>query len=157
MKRMQVIQVAIAILLLNVLAGTVPAQFGYYPPAPIPIGPADGYAPIQSYGYPSYGYSSFYAPSAGLVQPVVAYSVPGRSVAPVAAALPVAAYQVPVAAYQVPVAAYRVPVAAYRVPVAGIYSVPVAVVPIATRPVIVRPKVYIPGQPLRNTFRAFTP
>ena len=55
---------------------------------------------------------------------------------------------------------------ALTVPAAGSYPAVVAAPPAlmpgtlmapATRPIVVRPKVYVPGQPLRNLVKAFTP
>jgi hypothetical protein len=81
----------------------------------------------SSYGTYSDGYTLGYA----------AYSpaVTSTYVAP-------AAYVAPA-----PVVTYR-PVVPYTT-----YAVPY----IAARPVVVRPKVYVPGQPIRNTIRAITP
>ena len=55
---------------------------------------------------------------------------------------------------------------ALNVPAAGSYPAVVASPPAllpgtlmapAARPIVVRPKVYVPGQPLRNLVKAFTP
>ena len=88
------------------------------------------------------------------VQPVVSYrpvvSVSSYRVAPV--------YSTPV--YSAPVvqrtAYYAPPVRVQRVPVPVAVPAPIPV-PVPVNPVWVRPKVYVGGQPIRNTLRAITP
>lgn len=105
-----------------------------------------------------------YMPAAPVLQPysvarpAVSYSVPANPVvtyrAPVAYGAPVVTYRVPVN-YGAPVVTYRPP--AYVAPAAVIAPVAPVVPVMVGRPVIVRPKIYVPGQPLRNLFRAVTP
>jgi hypothetical protein len=100
------------------------------------------------YGAPAVAQTTYYAPAASVAvapAPVVAYRpVVVRGPAPVVAYSPVAS---PIVAYS-PVAS---PVVAYS-PVA-----PMPVVYAAGRPVVVSTKVYVPGQPVRNFFKAITP
>ena len=70
------------------------------------------------------------------------------------------------ASAQAPVNGASAQAPALNVPAAGSYPAVVAAPPAlmpgtlmapATRPIVVRPKVYVPGQPLRNLVKAFTP
>ncbi len=91
---------------------------------------------------------------------VVAYSAaeipaPPAVSTPLLAPAPVVTYSVPA-----PVVTYGVPapVITYRVPSVVAYP-PTIYGPVVTGypAVVVRPKVYVPGQPIRNFFRAITP
>ncbi len=68
----------------------------------------------------------------------------------VVAAAPTVVYSPPVVA--APAVTTYSPVVTTYTPVVTTYT-PV----VAAQPVIVRPKVYVPGQPVRNFFRAITP
>ncbi len=82
--------------------------------------------------------------------PVVQTAVP----APVVTYRPVV--PAPTVVYRAPVVA--APVTVYR-PVAPVtvYSPVVAAPVVAARPAVVRTKVYYPGEPIRNFFKAITP
>ena len=90
------------------------------------------------------------------VPPVVVYRAPVVAYSPVIPAPPAVVAYSPVAPVAVaPVAVAPAPVAAYRpVPVA-VAPAPVVAVP---APVVVyRPRYFVPGQPIRNAFRAIIP
>ena len=130
------------------LAATASAQVvvspyvTYYAPAPAAVG----------YGTVSTGLVTSYYPTASVAAPV---AVPYTSYyAPVAA--PYTSYYAPAAS---PYVAYSpvvapAPYVTYSPTVMTSYYGP-AVVP--TYPVVVRTKVYVPGEPVRNFFRAITP
>src|ERR1700751_819080 len=90
----------------------------------------------------------------GLVPPAMAqYYVVGDAVAPTVA------YYAPTTAYYAPTTAYYAPTTAYYAPVATPYVAGYA--PVATPYVAgyapayyYRPRVYFPGEPVRNFFRA---
>jgi hypothetical protein len=97
-----------------------------------------------------------YMPAAPV--PAVSYYSP----APVVGYGPVVAtsYYAPQTVYYSAPAPYYVaaPVATPYYVASPYVPAPVAMAPVYYgRPVIVRPKVYIPGQPVRNVFRAVTP
>lgn len=119
---------------------------------PVPVGQTLYYGAPP----PAVAQTTYYAPYAlGTPIPQTTYYAPG----PVAVApAPVYAYRPtvvrgPVVAYSpvAPVVAYSPVVAAPAYGVAGPVMVP------AGRPVTVSTKVYVPGQPVRNFFKAVTP
>ncbi len=119
---------------------------------PVPVGQTVYYGAPP----PAVAQTTYYAPYAlGAPIPQTTYYAPG----PVAVApAPVYAYRPtvvrgPVVAYSpvAPVVAYSPVVAAPAYGVAGPVMVP------AGRPVTVSTKVYVPGQPVRNFFKAVTP
>jgi len=129
-----------SLLLLGVAAFAAPAQAQvyystYYAPAyaPAMVAPQTVYYPNRV--------TSYYAPA----MPVTSY------MAPVAAPIPVTSYYAPtpVTSYYAPTVA---PVTAYYAP-----TVPALAPVYVGRPAVVRSTVYYPGQPIRNTFRAFGP
>ena len=95
-------------------------------------------ASMTAGAYPTY---AFPASSAPIYAPAVSCNLPAACPAPnVSAIVPL-----PGASY---VAGYPVPYAAYRAPYSAV---------VGGRTVIVRPKVYVPGQPVRNFWRAVLP
>ncbi len=136
-----------------------------YRPTPVTAyAPAVQYAPVAPVASPCCGNA---APAATYAPPVTTYSPVANYAAPVTAYSPVATYAAPVAAYSpvvTPVAAYT-PVTAYS-PVTPVtsylpittYSPVVSYSPVAAPVVygttVVRPG-YVPGEPVRNVFRAF--
>ena len=94
------------------------------------------------------GYSSSYvAPTYSSLSPVVTTS-PVITTSTYSTLSPVVSSAVVTPAPVVTAA----PVVSYR-PVVTSYTVPY----VAARPVVVSPKVYVPGEPVRNFFRAVTP
>ena len=102
-----------------------------------------------------------------MLSPTVAAYPSSTTLRPAAAYSPVngAAATQPASA-EPPVNGASAQAPALNVPAAGSYPAVVATPPAlmpgtlmapATRPIIVRPKVYVPGQPLRNLVKAFTP
>ncbi len=87
-------------------------------------------APVVSAPVVTAGYGSYYGGYSAYSPVVSTYAASAAYVAPA------------------PVVAYR-PVVSYPTYYAAPY--------VAARPVIVSPKVYVPGQPVRNTLRAITP
>lgn len=100
--------------------------------------------PVSSPNFTSYssnyrGTTSYYAPA-----PVTAYS-PVTSYAPTVTYSPVVTSPV-VTTYSPVVTSYAAPVTTYRPVVTSYYT-----------PYVVRTKVFVPGEPVRNFFRAITP
>jgi hypothetical protein len=103
-----------------------------------------------------------YSPVVETVRTDVSYVAPAVSVPATIDPIPVTSYYWPAPAVPVvaPITTYRpVPTVTWQVPaVAPVATVPVAPGAIAVGPpVIVRSRVYVPGQPIRNMFRAITP
>lgn len=111
--------------------------------------------------YPAAPVTTVYSP---VVPGAVAAPLPNTVYSPVAPAMaPMAAPMVPAPAVVAPTIAYYYPAPriAYRPVIAAptVVGYAPAAVPavVAARPIIVRPKIYVPGQPIRNVFRAITP
>ena len=93
-------------------------------------------------------------PSSPTLRPPVAYSPVNGATAtqPASAEAPVNGASAQAPALNVPAASsYPAVVATPPALMPGTLMAP------ATRPIVVRPKVYVPGQPLRNLVKAFTP
>jgi hypothetical protein len=125
----------------------------YYAPATV-VAPQ----PVTSYYSAPGAVTSYYAPAPTTVvgptvvgpTPVTSYYAP----APVVVARPTVTYYAPAA---VPVTTYYapapVPVTTYYAPTTTYYAPAVVAAPVG----VVRSKVYYPGMPVRNFFKAITP
>lgn len=120
-----------------IVAGYAPTV-AYQPAVPV----ISGYSPVTTY----YGSTSYYGSA-----------YPGATVADTIPQLPGSAgVAAPMAA--VPSFATTPVYAAAPVYAAPVVASPVLTAPVVVgRPVIVHPKYYVPGQPVRNFFRAVTP
>jgi hypothetical protein len=103
--------------------------------------------PVSSPNFTAYtsnyrGTTSYYAPAPASA--VTAYS-PITTYSPIVTAAPVTAYRPVVTTYSPVVTSYA-PVTSYRPVVTSYYT-----------PYVVRSKVFVPGEPVRNFFRAITP
>jgi len=113
----------------------------YYAPAASTIVPSA--APVTTYYAPSYVAPSYVAPVPTVVVPRTSYYAPATVVP--TTVLPRTAYYAPTTAYYAPAAttAYYAPAVAAPVVVGS--------------PAVIRSKVYYPGEPVRNFFKAITP
>jgi len=108
----------------------------YYAPAASTIVPSA--APVTTYYAPSYVAPSYVAPVPSVVVPRTSYYAP-------VTVLPTTAYYAPTTTYYAPAAT-----TAY-------YAPAVATPVVVGTPGVVSTKVYYPGQPVRNFFKAITP
>lgn len=115
----------------------------------IPAQPAYSAAVVGSIPATAYQTVVPVAPYTAL-RPAAAAAIPASPVIGSVVALPVA----PIVSYRPVAPTVTAAVSVARVPVA---ARPAYVAPIYRAPVVVRPKVYVPGQPVRNTLRAITP
>lgn len=145
-----VLEIAAATILVSMAAGASAqddcatwsnlSTAGAWSPTAVATPACAGYQPcvMTAGAYPTY---TFHASSAPIYAPAVSCNLPAACPAPNVSAVAPLPGATSVAGYPVPYAAYRAP---YSAVVGG-------------RTVIVRPKVYVPGQPIRNFFRAITP
>lgn len=121
-----------------------PTYSAGYAPAPVVASSYSTLSPVvgSTYVTPSYVAPSYVAQSY-VAQSYVAPSYVAAS--PVVTSAPIVA--------PAPVVTYRPVYSSYSVPYTTSYVAPY----VAARPAVVVPKVYLPGRPVRNALRAFTP
>ncbi|MBL9082773.1 MAG: hypothetical protein JNK76_13245 [Planctomycetales bacterium] len=135
---------------------TVTQRTVYYAP------PATVVAPTTTYYAPSVAtpVTSYYAPvvsTPSYPTTVTSYYAPTYSSSPLVAPAPRVTYYSSTVAAPLPVTSYYTPTTTYYAPTTTYYAPAVATPTVIAQPGIVRSKVYYPGEPIRNFFKALAP